>query len=73
MALASGDVELQHHHGTMVWTEVGMDQLRRERCLCLRCCILHRCPTAKSLMDICVGADVALAVTRCKNWTERKG
>ena len=62
-------VEKQVHHGRAVWTDVAMDALRRERCLCLRCSFAQ-CRTRKRLYDICVQHDRALAVTRCPDFTE---
>ncbi len=61
------DPVLEKHHGTIVQTDVGMDSIRRERCLCLRCG-KHECFVAKQLFEFCKKFDIALAVTRCPEW-----
>lgn len=52
-----------------VWSNVRMDELRRDECLCFNC--RHdkdSCVTAEALYDLCVAADLALMVTRCRSY-----
>lgn len=59
-------IRQEEHHGTRVWTETLMDELRKEKCLCLQCHFLGDCDIAKELYEICKSKDLALAITRCK-------
>lgn len=59
---------LENHYGKEVWTNRFMDDLRRKECLCLNCEIQKDCTVAASLFNICKNDNLALAVTRCKNY-----
>ena len=54
-----------------VWANTEMDELRRKECLCLNCerkndnIPYASCPVAKSIYDICLKHDMAMAITRC--------
>jgi hypothetical protein len=63
----------ENHHEKEVWVNQNTESLRREECLCLNCSDLKSekpdgCPVAKRLYEICLGANIALAVTRCPYW-----
>jgi len=63
-------IEQQNHYNTDVWTHVGMDELRREHCMCRHCTKMKpesedHCLIAASLYEICVDTNIALLVTRC--------
>jgi hypothetical protein len=45
-----------------------MDELRRDRCLCLQCDFLKSCDLARTMFILCKDHDMALAVTRCKQF-----
>jgi hypothetical protein len=59
-------IEEKIKYGVKVWVDSEMDELRRERCLCLNCRILNDCDTAKNLYEICKTQDMAMMITRCK-------
>ena len=61
-------VKLEEHHDTEVWTNVMLDSLRREECLCLNCQNLEDCSAAYHLYNECRKWNMALAVTRCPEW-----
>jgi len=64
---------IQDYYGAFVWCDPKMDELRRKRCLCLRCGVPF-CATAEALFEICKARHLAVAITRCKNWEPvRKG
>lgn len=67
---------LAEHYHALTWTDMEMDALRRERCLCLRCDHMridpetgkpqaNHCPFAERLYSVCVEADAATMTTRC--------
>ena len=52
---------------------VKMDQLRKEHCLCLNCKHCNcGCNISNELYELCIKNNMALAVTRCKEF-EIKG
>ena len=61
----------EEHYGEEVWVSPEAERIRKSDCLCLNC---HRidqmpkCTIAKKLFFVCVGNDLALAVTRCPRW-----
>ena len=61
-------IRQEEHHEVKVWTETVMDELRKKRCLCLQCDHLQECSIAKSLYEICVAGDLAVAITRCRTF-----
>lgn len=63
-------VELEKHYGAMVHTNTYTDKLRKSQCLCLNCVDIDQCDIAKKLYETCKEYDLALMVTRCKNFTE---
>lgn len=56
------------YYGVTVAVDKEMDELRRERCLCLNCECKDSCLVAKKFYELCKLNDIALAVTRCKLW-----
>ena len=58
-------------YGAVVYSDQEMDELRRERCLCLRCGEIRGCLMAKALLASCKEWDLALAVTRCPKWSPK--
>jgi hypothetical protein len=74
-------VNAQEHYGVWVATNVEMDQLRKKECLCLNCTgkifdgvmkTENDCITKKELYNICVRDNVAMMITRCPYFTQRK-
>ena len=66
-----GKIEKIIAHGIEVYADKEMDDLRRGRCLCLNCGEMDSCSSAKQLYGICKENDMALAVTRCKDYKEK--
>ena len=58
----------EKHYGILVWTHKTMDNLRKAECLCLNCSNLANCAEADKLLAICKDSDLAMCITRCKNW-----
>lgn len=65
------DFKEEIHYGAKVWVSPKIEALRGTDCLCLNCELLDDCPTAELFYRACVFRDIALAVTRCKNWSEK--
>ena len=66
-----GKIEKITKYGTEVWADVEMDELRRDRCLCFNCGEKDNdCSIAKRLYDICQEENMAISITRCKNYTK---
>jgi hypothetical protein len=70
-------IEWQKHYDKNVQTNVAMDILRRDQCLCLNCTgellnmdtkEFYKCPIASKLYEICKQEDIALMITRCPNF-----
>ena len=59
------------HDEKLVWVNPTTESLRKEECLCLNCKGMPDCSYAKALYKICVSGELALAVTRCKDFTEK--
>jgi hypothetical protein len=55
-------------HDIEVYADVEMDNLRRERCLCLNCREMDYCHVAKTFLNICEHNNIALMVTRCREY-----
>jgi hypothetical protein len=70
----SSKIVHERHYGMKVWTNELMDRLRKDECLCLRCgrILDHGCPIASMLYKMCKENNLALAMTRCKNWISKK-
>jgi hypothetical protein len=66
-------VERVKKYGAEVWQHPEMDELRRKQCLCLNCQDMQGCPTAATLFELCNRRDVALAVTRCPDFSTTGG
>ena len=64
-------IETQEHYGCKVQTNVAMDILRRDQCLCLNCDRISYCEEASSLYDICRDRNLALMVTRCPYFLDK--
>ena len=62
-------VQKQEHYGSDVWTNVAMDDLRKQHCLCLNCNGIRECGVANSLYEICKEENLAVCVTRCPSWS----
>jgi hypothetical protein len=62
-------IENQEHCGAIVKTNVAMDLLRKDQCLCINCCFSgygdSSCETAKQFYEICKRDNIAMAITRC--------
>ena len=54
------------HQDKKVWVETIMDELRRNRCLCLQCDNLADCDVAEAMYAICKDNDLVIATTRCR-------
>jgi len=66
----------ESHFGADVSVNPLLERMRAEDCLCLNCGKLNpnpskNCPVAQSLYEICVRENVAMAMTRCPNWTRK--
>lgn len=61
-------IEKVEKYGAEVYSNVEMDRLRQEWCLCLNCSAIGKCKNAKNLYQHCKATDMALMVTRCPNW-----
>lgn len=64
------------HYERKVWVNPTTESLRRDECLCLNCDALkigkpENCPVAGKLYELCKGANIALAVTRCPYWNHK--
>jgi len=55
-------------YGTTIYEHTKADKRRIEECLCLHCDKLADCSTAKDLYAICVRNNIAMIITRCKEW-----
>lgn len=60
-------------YGAMVWQDQEMDTLRKKRCLCLNCKRLGQCDTASDLLAICKAKNMAMAITRCQQFSHQAG
>ena len=61
----------QEHYGALVWVNTKIDALRGSECLCLHCGGRRECGTAAQLLRLCCDHELALAVTRCPDWSKR--
>jgi len=62
----------EEHYSQMVWVNPTIEDLRRKECLCLNCERFGKCEYSEELYEICLEADIALAVTRCKRFSLKK-
>lgn len=53
-------------YGELVHSNIEMDELRKEECLCINCPHMNTCHIAKMLYEICKAQDMAMMITRCK-------
>ena len=59
-------------YGVEVYADVEMDNLRRERCLCLNCSIMNSgCETAKELYESAKKNNLAMMITRCRTYVPK--
>ena len=64
-----GKIEKIVAHGVEVFADVEMDNLRRERCLCLNCSRMDSdCSVSKDFYRLCLQNNIALMVTRCPQY-----
>lgn len=61
-------------YGTEVSADLEMDELRRDRCLCMSNCeyMDTDCDIAKSIYDICKRDNMAMMITRCQKYSVKK-
>ncbi|MCX6746602.1 MAG: hypothetical protein NTU63_00510 [Candidatus Pacearchaeota archaeon] len=65
----TGKIEKIVAHGVEVFADVEMDNLRRERCLCLNCQKMpSNCSVSKDFYHLCLQNNIALMVTRCPEY-----
>lgn len=55
-------------YGAEVWSNDKTDKIRKQECMCLNCKALPSCATTKELYSICKNKNLALMVTRCKDF-----
>ena len=65
------------HYNHTVWVNKTTESLRREECLCLNCENLKpnqpdNCHIAQAFYQICVKENVAMTITRCPLFKEKK-
>lgn len=61
-------VEQVTKYNVLVFSNVEMDEIRKEECLCLNCSKVLICNTARALYKICCDDNVAMMITRCPHW-----
>lgn len=67
--MANEKIEKIVAHDTEVYADIEMDNLRRERCLCLNCNKMDTsCHTAKVFYHLSLQNGIALMVTRCRDY-----
>jgi hypothetical protein len=60
-------------YGQYIWSDIEMDELRKERCLCLNCSRRkEQCARAKQFYLICKDYDMAMMITRCREFEEQE-
>jgi hypothetical protein len=67
----------EKHYGEVVWVNLTTERLRQDECLCLNCGKLKpgqpdNCQRAQAFYEICVQANIAIIITRCRDWDEKK-
>ena len=65
-------LELQEHDGATCWTDVEMENKRREHSLCHSCNLVGVCQIRNQLFDLCCRGDIAAMVTRCKHFQPKE-
>ena len=58
------------HYGDVVSVNTKTESTRKENCLCLNCTLMYDCVYAKQLFGICKSGNIALMVTRCRDFLE---
>ncbi|EGT3606869.1 hypothetical protein ACSW9O_15860 (plasmid) [Clostridium perfringens] len=61
-------IRQENHYNSKVWSNTYTDKIRKTNCLCFNCNNIDNCNTAKSLYEICKIKNMALMVTRCKEF-----
>lgn len=62
----------EEHYGEMVRVSCLGESLRKENCLCLLCAYMKNCPFAKEFYENCKRGNIALMVTRCREWQPKE-
>jgi len=70
--LMNFDVKKVEKYGQEVFEHEQMDLLRRDHCLCLNCKKMSYCNVAQVLFYVCVKSNMAMAITRCPDWENKK-
>ena len=64
------EIEKVVKYDAEVWSNTKMDELRSEECLCFNCAYdKDSCKIAEKIYNICVEDDMAMMITRCKNYS----
>lgn len=63
-------LKIETHFNEPVMVNLDTDIMRKTECLCLNCSIMKDCDSAKQFYSICCTKNIALMVTRCKNFKE---
>lgn len=61
-------IEEVEKYGVKVQSNINMDALRKDQCLCLNCNQMGPCEQAQAFYEICKKHNIALAVTRCPHF-----
>ena len=66
----------EEHYGEDVWVNKDTEPLRHNNCLCLQCAKLRfssgDCPYAQGFYENCRRGNIALMVTRCRDWQPKE-
>lgn len=63
-------LKVETHFNEPVITNLDTDNMRKTECMCLNCGIMNDCESAKKFYAICCDNNIALMVTRCRNFKE---
>lgn len=61
-------IEKVEKYGVEVYSNIEMDKLRKEECLCFNCLELGSCRKAVTLKCFCEDTNIAMMITRCPDW-----
>lgn len=64
-------LNVETHYGEKLIVNSKMDNIRKKECLCLNCLLMGDCDSAKKLYKVCCDDNIALMVTRCKNFKKK--
>jgi hypothetical protein len=62
------EIVKKEHYGVEVWENVITDKVRKTKCLCFNCRKLGKCDIANHLYQFCKKNNIALMMTRCKEF-----